>query len=137
MVQPLENIGTTNVKDNQQILDDIQYLIIPPNTWLFSTDAKAIYNNIDTWHTIEVLTWWFEDMAAQQELLPAFPLKAVIEAMTIIMTDIIFEYRDTYFVQILSIAMGTSTAVMWVTIYYAYHKEHCLISRQGAHLLYV
>ena len=32
--------------------------------------------------------------------------------------------------------MGTSAAVMWATLYYTYHEEHCLLPQHGEHLLY-
>ena len=31
--------------------------------------------------------------------------------------------------------MGTSAAVMWATLYYAYHKTHILLSKHGTSLL--
>ena len=70
-------------------------------------------------------------------LLPAlFPLEAVISAMTTIMTNNLFEFGDMYFLQLLGTAMGTSAAVMWATLYYAYHEVHTLIPKHGKHLLY-
>ena len=33
-------------------------------------------------------------------------------------------------------AMGTSAAVMWATIYFAYHEVHTLIPVHGVHLFY-
>ena len=75
-------------------------------------------------------------MGARQELPSAFPLKTIIEAMSIIMTNNNFECGDTFFLQLLGTAMGTSAVVMWATLYYAYHKEHYLIPRHGEHLLY-
>ena len=56
-LQQLKGVVSSNVKDGQQILNEIQRLVIPPNTWLASADAKAMYNNIDTMHDIEILAW--------------------------------------------------------------------------------
>ena len=56
-LQQLKGIVSSHVKDGQQILDKTQRLTIPPNAWLVSADAKAMYNNIDTLHAIEVLNW--------------------------------------------------------------------------------
>ena len=41
-----------------------------------------------------------------------------------------------YFLQLLGTAMGTSSAVMWATLYCAYHGVHKLIPQHGQHLLY-
>ena len=75
-------------------------------------------------------------MGACQELPPSFPLKVIIEAMSIIMTNNYFGFCDMFFLQFHGIAMRTSAAVMWTTLYYAYHEEHCLLPQHGEHLLY-
>ena len=95
-----------------------------------------MYNNIDTDHAIEVITWWLKDLF-QRDLLPEnFPLDAVLSAMIIIMRNNLFEFGDLYFLQLLGTAMGTSAAVMWATIYYAYHEVFTLIPKHGHNLLY-
>lgn len=95
-----------------------------------------MYNNIDTDHAIEVITWWLKDLADRKLLPERFPLEAVLEAMVVIMKNNIFEWGDLYFLQLLGTAMGTSAAVMWATIYFAYHEAHTLIPKHGQKLLY-
>ena len=95
-----------------------------------------MYNNIDTDHAILVITWWLKDLAAKGELLPNFPLDAVLSAMITIMRNNIFEFGDCYFLQLLGTAMGTSAAVMWATLYYAYHEVHTIIPKHGNNLFY-
>ena len=124
------------VKDSQQVLDEVKTLNLPPNAQLFTCDANAMYNNIDTDHAITVITWWLNDLNNTQQLPNGFPLEAVIDAMTVIMRNNIFEFGDCYFLQLIGTAMGTSAAVMWATLYYAYHEVHTLIPRHGQHLFY-
>lgn len=52
------------------------------------------------------------------------------------MKNNIFEFGDCYFLQLLGTAMGTSAAVMWATIYFAYHEVHTLIPNHGHNLFY-
>ena len=47
-IQQLKGVVSSDVKYGQQILDETQRLIIPPNAWLVSADANTMYNNIDT-----------------------------------------------------------------------------------------
>ena len=56
--------------------------------------------------------------------------------MTIIMQNNIFEFGDCYFIQLLGTMMGTSAAVMWVILYYAYHEVHTIIPKNGHNLLH-
>ena len=56
--------------------------------------------------------------------------------MVTIMRNNIFQFEDLYFLQLLGTAMGISAAVMWATIYYAYHEIHTLLPKHGANLLY-
>ena len=123
------------VKDSQQVLDEVKTLNLPPNAQLFTCDANAMYNNIDTDHAITVITWWLTDLDTQHQTPLFFPLEAVIDAMKIIMKNNIFEFGDCYFLQLLGTAMGTLSAVMWATIYYAYHEVKTLIPKYGHFLL--
>ena len=38
--------------------------------------------------------------------------------------------------QLIGTSMGTSAAVMWVTMYYGYHETIVLLPKYGANLLY-
>ena len=135
-LQKIKHLVPTYVKDSQQVLDEVRRLHIPPGAKLFTCDANAMYNNIDTDHAIEVITWWLNDLNEQNKLPHDFPLEAILEAMEIIMKNNIFEFGDCYFLQLLGTAMGTSAAVMWATIYYAYHEVHTLIPNHGHNLFY-
>jgi len=135
-LQKLKHHVPTYTKDSQQILDETKSIQLPSNALLFSADANSMYNNIDTDHAIEVITWWLKDLADRKLLPERFPLEAVLEAMVVIMKNNIFEWGDLYFLQLLGTAMGTSAAVMWATIYFAYHEAHTLIPKHGQKLLY-
>ena len=135
-LQKIKDLIPTYCKDSQQVLDEVKILNLPPGAKLFTCDANAMYNNIDTEHAIEVITWWLNDLNAQHRLPQDFPLEAILEAMTVIMKNNIFEFGDCYFLQLLGTAMGTSAAVMWATIYYGYHEVHTLIPNHGHNLFY-
>ena len=96
-----------------------------------------MYNNIDTKHAIRVVSWWLKDLDSKGQLPNNFPLEAVIYDMETIMRNNVFEWGDMHFIQLLGTAMGTSSAVMWATLYYAYHKVHKLIPLHGQFLPYL
>ena len=135
-LQQLKPNVPTYTKDSQQILDETRLLNLSPNAKLFTCDANSMYNNIDTEHAIEVISWWLDDLHAKGKLPLGFPLEPVKVAMKMIMRNNVFEWGDLFFLQLLGTAMGTSSAVMWATLYYAYHEVHCLIPNHGHNLLY-
>lgn len=125
-----------NIKDGDEMLYDITKLTIPPNSLLFVTNTNSMYNNIDTVHAIEVITWWLHNLHAKDKLPQGFPLNAVISAMRTIMENNIFKFGNLYFLQLLVTVIGTSIAVMWATLYFTYHKVHTILTNHHQHLLY-
>ena len=81
-------------------------------------------------------SWWLNDFEKKKKLPPKFPLEAVEDTVITIMRNNVFEWGDMYFLQLLGTEMGTSAAVMWATIYFAYHEVHQLIPVHGVHLFY-
>jgi hypothetical protein len=51
----------------------------------------------------------------------------ILAATKLIMTCNVFQFDDTYWLQLSGTAMGTSLACMYATIYYAYHEETSLL----------
>ena len=137
-LQQLKPSITTYIRDgqHQQVLDELKMLTLPPNAKLFVCDANSMYNNIDTNHATEVNTWLLQDLHSKHALPLNFPLEVVIDAMEMITKNNIFEWGDMHFLQLLGTVMGTSAAVMWETMYYAYHKAHTLLPKYSNFLLY-
>ena len=93
-----------------------------------------MYTNIDTDHLIDVLEKFLE--LFKDELPDEYPTKLVIEAVSLVMRNNIFEFGDCTFKQLIGSAMGTPVAVQTATIYYAYHEITVLTPKYGRHLQY-
>ena len=127
-LQQLKPFVATYVKDTKQILDEVRQIDdLPPNAFLFTADADAMYNNIDTEHAIEVIEAWLDELSTHPDFPIDFPLQAVKDAMKMIMRNNLFEFGDLFILQLLGTAMGTSAAVMWATLYYGYHETKKLL----------
>ena len=105
-----------------------------PGTRLFTMDAVAMYTNIDTNHLIDVLGKFLE--LFKDELPDEYPTKLVIEAVSLVMRNNLFEFGDCIFKQLIGSAMGTPVAVQTATIYYAYHEITVLLPKFDRHLQY-
>ena len=131
-LQKLKPYVPSYIRDSHDFLAKLKKLgRLPPNAKLFTADTKSMYTNIDTDHAIDVISTWLDSL----ELPDGFPLDAVKEAMKLVMRNNVFEWGDCYFLQLLGIAMGTSAACMWATIYFAVHELDCLLPTYGYHLL--
>ena len=78
-----------------------------------------------------------QDLVTKEELPTNFPLDTVLSEMRTIMTNNIFKFGDLYFLQLVSITMGTSAAVIYATLYYTYHKVHIILLSHGYNLQYL
>ena len=116
------------LKDSNHILQQLQQLgQLPPSAKLFTADASSMYTNIEFDHAIDALTYWFKGLATYEKLPADFPTEAVLEALEIVMKKNLFEWGNMYFLQKKGTAMGTSSACLWATIYYAIHEIDTLL----------
>ena len=102
---------------------------LPSYAFFFTSDANAMYNNIDTEHAICEIEAWLLELSSLPNFPNNFPLNAVIAAMKIIMRNNHFEFGDLNFLQLLGTAMGTSSACMWATIYFGIHENKKLLPK--------
>ena len=131
-LQKLRPHVSTYIKDSNDLINKLKALgVLPPNVWVFTADADSMYTNIDTAHALLVIGIWLDSL----DLPDGFPLKAVKEAMKLVMENNIFEWGDLYFLQLLGTAMGTSAACMWATIYFAIHEMGFIIPKYVDNLL--
>ena len=90
-----------------------------------------MYTNIDTKHALQVLEWFLNELKLEGRLNDDFNTKMIVEAATLIMKWNLFEYGNSFFLQLLGTAMGTPVAVIWATIYFYWHEKHVLIPKYG------
>ena len=100
------------------------------NSYLFAIDTDSLYTDINTEHALEVIGIWLDSL----NLPDNFHLEAVREAMSLVMTNDIFEWGDLYFLQLSGTTTGTSVACMWETLYFAVHEMGNSMHRHGKHL---
>jgi hypothetical protein len=125
-------------KDSYQILDEIKALgALPPNARIFTADAISMYTNIDASHGIETIGKWLELHRSEiRNLTTDFNFDLVIQLLSLVMENNVFQLDDCWFHQQNGTAMGTSVACVYATIYYSYHEETTLIPRYQSSLRY-
>ena len=106
------------LKDSKSLIKKLRALgKLPPSATIVTADATSMYTNIDTPHGLQVLKAWFDLHA--HELPHKFPTQVVLSAIKLVMEYNVFQFDDTYWLQLTGTAMGTSLACMYATIYFS------------------
>ena len=113
------------------ILEDIGKL--PEGTRAFTMDATAMYTNIDSDHGLLILKMFIEKF--RDQIPDDFPVELILWAMDLVMRNNLFEFGPKFIEQLCGTAMGTPSACMYATIYYAFHEIFCLLKKYEAHLI--
>jgi hypothetical protein len=94
-----------------------------------------MYTNIDINHGLEVFETWFIEF--ESELPPKFPTTLFLKLLKLVMTCNVFQFGDTYWLQLDGTAMGTSCACMYATMYTALHERKTLLPKYAGHLYFL
>lgn len=106
----------------------------PAGTLLFTADATAMYDNIDIDHGIKSVKLWLDSL--REELPNDFlPTDVIIEALDIVMRNNVAQFGDCYFKQLCGSVMGTSVAVIYAGLYYAWHEKTKLLPTYNRFIL--
>ena len=135
VLQPLTEFIPSYTKDWTDIKTRLSNLgQLPTRAKLFVSDAVSMYTNIDTAHGIAVMEKWLNQLEREKKT-NDFPIKLVIEALEIIMTNNYFQFGDTYWLQLSGTAMGTPVACIYATVYFAYKEMNDIIPKFKSNLL--
>jgi len=93
-----------------------QYEPLPQTATMFTMDAKSMYTNIDTDHALSVITRHLRSTVVD------INVDALLEGLSIVMRNNIFQFGTTYWLQNTGTAMGTPPAPMYATLYFAIHE---------------
>jgi hypothetical protein len=123
------------LRDSNHILQELQNLPhLPPKARIFTADATAMYTNIDTATAIEAFTFLLDHYA--DEIPNNFPRAFFLETLQFIMENNIFQFDDTYWLQLTGTAMGTPTACLYATIAFGILERHTILPRFSHSLLF-
>ncbi|KAL3789320.1 hypothetical protein ACHAWO_007576 [Cyclotella atomus] len=74
-------------------------------------------------HAMPVMKHWFESYSGPD----LAPVDTLLQALSLVMRWNIFKFGDSYFQQLIGTAMGTSAAVFFANLYFAYHEKHRIL----------
>jgi hypothetical protein len=121
-------------KNSISVIQDIKHLQIPDNALLFSADAVSMYTNIDTQQALNSIRDFIRDNA--EKIPENFPTALFLQILETVMTNNIFSFASTFWLQLTGTAMGTPAACSYATISYGQHENSQVLPKFRHHLLY-
>jgi len=97
---------------------ELSALHVPRGCTLFVADAESMYTNIPTHWALNRIGIYLN-----KNYFPGIPVRALMDALRIVMKNNIFTFGDTVWKQTTGTAMGTPPAPPWATLYYALNED--------------
>jgi len=118
----------TFLRDSNHTIEDLKLLgPLPDNARLFTADAVSMYMNIQCEEGCAAFLGWFNDYA--DELPKNFPVALFMAVLKIVMTNNVFQFDNTYWLQLSGTAMGTSCACLYATIFWGYIERKKILPK--------
>jgi hypothetical protein len=114
-LQPFAIRQRSYFKSSQVLKTQLNDVVVPPNSFLFTADAVSMYTNIPT---DQALTLICNHIRATAHLIPDVPVEALCSALRIVMRCNIFSFGDTLWCQISGTAMGCPPAPPWANTFF-------------------
>jgi hypothetical protein len=106
---------------------------LPAHARLFTSDATAVYTNIEPAVGISAVKAWLSDY--ETELPKGLPSQIVLEALELVMTRNAFQFDDTFWQHFVGTAMDIPCACVYVTVAYGYHERQNITSQISKQVL--
>jgi hypothetical protein len=119
-LQPSATRQRAYFKSSQVLKTQLNDIVFPPNSFLFTADAVSMYTNIPT---EQALTLMCNHIRATAHLIPNIPVEALCSALRIVMRCNIFSFGDTFWRQISGTAMGCPPAPPWANTFFGLFEE--------------
>ena len=137
-LQPLLKYVPTHIKDSFDLKEKLEKLgKLPKNAKLFTADAISMYTNIDTNHGLEIIEKWLVTLKKENKLCQNFPTTFILELLTLVMKENIFQFGNTYWIQLTGTAMGTPIAVTYANLYSGWKERSELIPKFNKNILHL
>jgi hypothetical protein len=95
---------------------------LPENARIGTCDAVSMYTNIETRHALAEI----RKIVRLCNNITKHEKQAVLHAVEIIMQNNVFEFGDTYWLQVDGTTMGVSPSCCYATIYFSPHEKYIM-----------
>ena len=132
-IKDLAKLSPTYIKNSKQVKRELEQINkMPENAIMFCADAVSMYTMIDIEHGIETLSKYLREFHPDM-----LNIDAVIEGLSLVMRNNIFQFGDCHFEQLEGTAMGTPVACSYATLYYAYQERTTILPKFNNRIKYL
>ena len=126
MLQKVVHLCPCYLRDSWQLLHKLAQLgTLPASARLITSDATSMYTNIFTAHGLSIIRRWL--IRHKHELPKGFITDLICDGLKLVMENNVFQFDDTWWLQLSGTAMGTLVACIYATIYFSYYEETTLL----------
>ena len=100
---------------------------LPPAAKVFSSDATAMYANIDPDKGIPAAKkyiYLFGNECSQH-----IPTELIINLLDLVLQNTVFQFGDSWWLQKIGTAMGTPCACIYATLFFSYFERTILLKK--------
>ena len=132
-LQKLIKYTPSYINNSLHVIDKLKNLTITNELLITTSDAKSMYTNIDPEEGIDTIEKYLNQFG--NECKTFIPKELIIDLLRLIMTKNVFQFGNTWWLQLIGTAMGTPCACAYATIFFAYHERTFLQEKYQDNLL--
>ena len=131
-LQKIATIQPAYIESSRQLIETMKSITpLPPNCSLFKADAVSMYTNIRTNQALRAIGTYIHQ---REKRFKSIPTDALTEALGIVMKNNVFQFGNTYWLQLTGTAMGTPPAPTYANLTFAIH-ENPIIKKYSENLI--
>ena len=135
-LQPLTKYIPSYVKNSTALLDELdKFNTLPTSAKIFTSDATAMYTNIDPDEGIDILRKYLEVYNKELGEKQRIDIDLICDLTDIVMRRNVFQFGSTWWHQLVGTAMGTPCACIYAIIFFAYFERQQIMVKYKRNLL--
>ena len=133
-LQPFTKFLPSFIKDSTEFVDILRQHAhtFKKGDKIFTADAISMYTNIDPAEGLPTIRKYLEKF--KKEINPYFPIDFIMDLLTIVMKNCVFQFGNTYWVQNIGTAMGTPVACIYAILFYGYFEKTDILKKYNFNL---
>jgi len=124
----------SHIQNSFTVVEELKAITLPKNALIFTADATSMYTNIDTATGLASVRAFIDSNI--DNIPNDFPVDLFLRVLECVMTNNVFTFIDTYWLQLTGTAMGTPVACAYAMVTFGHHENSVILKNFNNELLY-